>query len=611
MERAQFHGRYGNPSPQHAHAQWPLRHGAFSSRDTSPAVLRSSSSTRSLATATNGAGVLGACGGGGAPMPLPTGSNTASIFGGPFAHDGAQAAFQQRRRVSLANSQHRQEPAPWTPPYGATAETAALMARVQSVSAKAETLLVSAGRTGAGRGKPVGTTRMRGARVQERPVGLEEGLGQLEVLLDEVATLGPLASAPVPKPILGASPTARPQRQSSGVIMPDGPPQKVNQAGSHTPTPPTLRTDQRLMEMSQAAGSYRAPPPTSRPSNRFVEIMQVPVATVMTGPAAQQQPVSTAFNAAGGPPQQACGSGPVASGRLTPPTPMPPPAGLGLTGPLAGATPMAPAGSGVPGSRTQSPIRSGRPPPPACGAAPASQSQGHAPRPRAGTPQPPMGWFQGHPPPASSQPGGLATAPPWLGGAGQRAPMSHRSFTPRAASGLDTPRVGYGTTGIGLFAHETSVVRGSSATRGFTPQRRAPSAPPSRVLTVVPPPVVPMPLPMSAVGPGVDGLTGLGDPPPPLAGLQPLSHLALGPLPGLGGHWMPPLAKTKQDGVEAKIRQWLQTIPIGNGADRGWDDGQIAEITEFARRKNLGDLDAETIYKKYVEDQVERAEAEG
>jgi len=74
---------------------------------------------------------------------------------------------------------------------------------------------------------------------------------------------------------------------------------------------------------------------------------------------------------------------------------------------------------------------------------------------------------------------------------------------------------------------------------------------------------------------------------------------------------MPPLAKTKQDGVEAKIRQWLQTIPIGNGADRGWDDGQIAEITEFARRKNLGDLDAETIYKKYVEDQVERAEAEG
>lgn len=64
-----------------------------------------------------------------------------------------------------------------------------------------------------------------------------------------------------------------------------------------------------------------------------------------------------------------------------------------------------------------------------------------------------------------------------------------------------------------------------------------------------------------------------------------------------------------QDNVDAKIRRWLKTIPIGNGSDRGWDDAQIMEIAEFAQDKHLEHLAAEDIYKKYVEHQVESATA--
>lgn len=63
-------------------------------------------------------------------------------------------------------------------------------------------------------------------------------------------------------------------------------------------------------------------------------------------------------------------------------------------------------------------------------------------------------------------------------------------------------------------------------------------------------------------------------------------------------------------GAEAKIRAWLQTIPIGNSADRGWDDSQIAQIAEFAQDHHLEGLQAEEIYKRYVEHQVERAQRE-
>lgn len=73
---------------------------------------------------------------------------------------------------------------------------------------------------------------------------------------------------------------------------------------------------------------------------------------------------------------------------------------------------------------------------------------------------------------------------------------------------------------------------------------------------------------------------------------------------------MPSLGQLLQDSVEGKLREWLKTIPIGNGAERGWDDSQILEIAEFAQDQHLEHLTAEEIYKRYVEYQVEKAEAE-
>jgi len=77
--------------------------------------------------------------------------------------------------------------------------------------------------------------------------------------------------------------------------------------------------------------------------------------------------------------------------------------------------------------------------------------------------------------------------------------------------------------------------------------------------------------------------------------------------------WMPSLPPSLNDApassAEGTIREWLKNIPIGNGADRGWDDSQIREIATFAQEKQLEHASAEEIYKRYVEYQVEKAEA--
>lgn len=73
---------------------------------------------------------------------------------------------------------------------------------------------------------------------------------------------------------------------------------------------------------------------------------------------------------------------------------------------------------------------------------------------------------------------------------------------------------------------------------------------------------------------------------------------------------MPSLGQLLQDSAEGKIREWLKTIPIGDGDERGWDDTQILEIAEFAQEHHLEHLAAEEIYKRYVEHQVERADAD-
>ncbi|CAK0881207.1 unnamed protein product, partial [Prorocentrum cordatum] len=98
---------------------------------------------------------------------------------------------------------------------------------------------------------------------------------------------------------------------------------------------------------------------------------------------------------------------------------------------------------------------------------------------------------------------------------------------------------------------------------------------------------------------------------PPLALWSPspgqLLQGELGPVPAPFATPPPPggARPSGPESVEGKIREWLETIPIGGGADRGWDDEQISEIAQFARGEGLSDLPAEDLYKRYVEHQVE------
>lgn len=62
-------------------------------------------------------------------------------------------------------------------------------------------------------------------------------------------------------------------------------------------------------------------------------------------------------------------------------------------------------------------------------------------------------------------------------------------------------------------------------------------------------------------------------------------------------------------GIEGKLWSWLDTIPIGNGDERGWDDEDVKKIAAFAIEDGLEDLDAEDVYRRYVEHQVALAEA--
>jgi len=59
--------------------------------------------------------------------------------------------------------------------------------------------------------------------------------------------------------------------------------------------------------------------------------------------------------------------------------------------------------------------------------------------------------------------------------------------------------------------------------------------------------------------------------------------------------------------AEQKVRDWLSSVPIGEGASRGWDEKQIEEISQFATSRRLEHLSAEGIYSKYVDHQIEKA----
>lgn len=155
--------------------------------------------------------------------------------------------------------------------------------------------------------------------------------------------------------------------------------------------------------------------------------------------------------------------------------------------------------------------------------------------------------------------------------------------TPRS-NGYSTPRVGSRAVGLGNYMG-TPGMQGQALGANAEPFRqysapRPQSVPPVHVRTTnsfqpIGPPVIP-------------GTSTPGLPPPP-------------------GLMIPSLGQIIQNTVDTKIRRWLRTIPIGNGSDRGWDDAQISEIAAFAQDHQIEQLNAEDIYKKYVEHQVETA----
>jgi len=89
-------------------------------------------------------------------------------------------------------------------------------------------------------------------------------------------------------------------------------------------------------------------------------------------------------------------------------------------------------------------------------------------------------------------------------------------------------------------------------------------------------------------------------------GRGPLFLGTAAPLAGVPGFALasPPPPSSATGGVERTLRRWLDTIPIGNGADRGWDNAQVAEIARFAEEEQLQHCSAEEIYRRYVEHQV-------
>merc|ERR1719503_416492 len=125
---------------------------------------------------------------------------------------------------------------------------------------------------------------------------------------------------------------------------------------------------------------------------------------------------------------------------------------------------------------------------------------------------------------------------------------------------------------------------------------RTPSVPPVAVAPAPPP--------------GQQGSLRAGLPPPLV---MPAPCLVMPPMvrpPTAGSHASAPLAPPTPDAVDQKLREWLDTIPMGNSEERGWDDSQIKAIAQFARDHYLDYLTAEEIYKRYVEHQVRLAGCE-
>jgi len=448
------------------------------------------------------------------------------------------------RRLQCGSLDHVAPSRPAGQPLGSAAEQAALLARVQSVSVKADALLASVGK---GSNSGAWMRGVRGRVGAERFADLTERLAQLEILLDELAAHGLL------------HPVRSGLHSDVEAVADSASLQDVAQS---------------LLEvMRQRQGVPR----TSLPQARMSSTDGVPFMVVR---------------------QQSAGSSSVRSG-----TPLPsarlqtpgrfvevPPAAVGLT---AGAP------VGPPAATSLSMGLGGLPPPPGLQWPPCLQAPG-LPSPPAVPPAP------GPSSPAVPQPF-VAPSDCW-----RNSPPPHSSSwhlggrAPGPGGGAATPRVGggIGQVPLGLPVPVGGNSEGRLSPPTPTPARafsapRGASMPPTPFLSAAAPHGSALAAPRSspsAVGHGPTGIQAAAVPvtllPPPPAGL-----------------WMPSLGQLLQDSAEGKIREWLKTIPIGNGADRGWDDGQILQIAEFAQDQHLEHLAAEDIYKRYVEHQVESAEA--
>lgn len=423
-------------------------------------------------------------------------------------------------------------------------EAAALMERVQSVSAKADALLTGAGR--ANERQELRNAIQGRAYPNERLLDLTERLARLENLLDEVAALG---SLPTPS----TSRTARTARTARTVAS-DSVPQGISTEGLAR----TARTF--LAESSRQGGAEEVPRALSfrneapEPRKR---IAAPPPATPLVG-----------FT-------------PRSAGRFIEVAP-------------GGATP------GVPGTPSM-PVH----------------LQG------AYSPTAPAPSFLNRQP-YSNVP---AQAPYYPAPMGMFAPeATPRRGTPRVSSrGVRTsvggnPYSGRGEVGGNLYsgrqkASATEYAISAEPARSYSAPRS--QSVPRQMLSACPPPHGVL-AQGYLVGPGAAGTQT------PMVPLQPFMQAPRGsPMmnAGVATPSMPPppsllqpfspaslLASfSAQDGVDSKLRRWLSEIPIGNGADRGWDDSQIAGIASFAQDRHLEHLNAEDIYRKYVEYQVDSA----
>lgn len=459
-------------------------------------------------------------------------------------------------------------------PAAINPETAALMARVQSVSTKADALLAhsrrpesrmrsapqraesqmrnamqfnllgSRGAQPAINGPPTDRRGApRGVHTSVRLMDLTDRLARLETLLDEVAVLGHLrpgtaraaAHEAAPRSSRGHSLRLGSTGSGAGDATPGPPGGMYVPPGVPTGMPPTVALVGYPPQSSRAQ-SFRSSPGTDGGTPNvalFTPSMPPPGVPIMSVPQEPDGLVQVPAAKVHGPTPRSQGRFiEIASANTpgippaTPPVPFPP----GMAGMFSPAVPT--------------PSFPNRPTVPTV-----------------------LPWHPtGAPPPLGFWPG-------------EATPRGY--MTPRSSSRATRPSVG----GYGTARTDPEMQRGIAGPHG-EPMRSF-SAPRQQS---VPPVAVIAAAPLQQLGPPIlgTGASTPGMPPPP-------------------GLWMPSLGQLLQDNVDTKIRRWLRTIPIGNGADRGWDDAQIAEIARFAQDQHLEHLAAEDIYKRYVEHQVESA----